>query len=562
MRRSRAEKTGVPSLPRECTQLALSPAETGDMTAKSASSLAFAALLANLAVVATGCGAFDGDSSSKRDPQNAREDAPAATTPGSAPTAPPVGGPAKTDELTDAFGIFVSPRGNDSAEGSHLRPLATIQAGIEAGKKVGKRVYVCSGTFHEALTIANSISVIGGLDCTNDEWRVGGVRTRIESPTSPAMRAANITSATRIEGLEVLAPDATATSGSSFALIADHSSALVIASSKLVAGNAKNGTDGTDGIQLANSATADGTPALTTGPCDFDTCTAGPGGWVSTGLVPGGTNLCLGAPGHEAQPGGAGGSGGVYGIVNEVSAWYFRPYASNLANVASVGITSRTSAVGGDGTNGTSAPALGSFSADGYIAARGTAGSDGTNGLGGAGGSGTSPEVDVNPNGVAAQSAWRGPRGASGGAGGCAGLAGTPGEGGGASIAALLLESAVRFEGSTLVSSKGGDAGRGAMGSLPTAGGQPNNSAVASHPTLFGKAGGHGGAAGTSGNGSNGPSFGIAYVGAKPDVGGDTTVTAGTGGTAIDARSRINAFGLTTSIPATPAGLSRGVFAL
>lgn len=527
----------------------------------STSSRLVLALIASVASASGACSIFGSDDSP----------APAAAPPVTpateggtvdAPKAPPVGGLASQNELTDQFGVFVANSGNDAGDGSHARPFATIQVGIDRAKAVGKRVYVCAGTYKESLTIADSIAVIGGLDCTAFEWRSGKARTRIEAPTSPAIRAANITAATRIEGLDVLAPDATTASDSSFALIADHASALVIASSKLVAGNAMKGDDGSEGVQLSNSPTVNGAPALAAGACDFDTCKATSQGFASSGLVPAGTNLCTGAPGHEAQPGGAGGSGGVYHIVNEVSAWYFRPYPSSPYNSASTGVTNRTGAVGNNGSNGSNAPQLGAFSADGYVAANGTAGSDGTNGLGGAGGSGTSPEVDLNPNNANAQTAYRGPRGASGGAGGCAGLAGSPGKGGGASIAILALESAIKIEGSELVSSHGGDAGLGALGSIPTAGGTADNTAVASHATLFGKAGGHGGAAGMSGNGATGPSFGIAYVGAKPDVRPDTTITPGSGGAAIDARTHTDAFGFTKSIPATPAGLSQGIFAL
>jgi hypothetical protein len=544
------------------TQPGSGVAEAEVMTTKSSSALAFASLLAQLVCLGTsaGCSVFDANEPSAPAASEPAHDS-SNGTPGTVVDAPAVGGPASTTELTDALGIFVSPSGRDDAAGTHLRPLATIQAGIEMGKRAGKRVYVCTGTYKESLTLADSVSVIGGLDCTANEWRTGGPRTRIESPTSPAIRATNITAPTRIEGLEVLAPDATTASGSSFALIADHASALVIASSKLVAGNAIKGDDGGDGVQLANSATVDGAPALAAGTCTYFTCNTSPNGFVSTGLVPAGTNLCPGAPGHEAQPGGAGGSGGVWETLNDVSAWHFHVYPSGAYNSASTGITNRTGAVGTNGGDGANAPALGAFSADGYVAPSGTAGADGTNGLGGAGGSGTTPEVDLDPNTAAAHTAYRGPRGASGGAGGCAGLAGAPGQGGGASITVLALESAIKIEGSELVSSHGGDAGLGALGSLPTAGGAADNTAVASHPTLFGKPGGHGGAAGVSGNGATGPSLGIAYVGAKPDVRPDTTITPGPGGSAIDTRTQ-TAFGITKSIPATPAGLSQAIVAL
>ena len=187
------------------------------MTSKSSSALAFAALLANLACVGTGCGASD----SASEPATADPTAPARENAAAdAPKAPPVGGTPSASELTDELGVFVSTGGAPNAEGTRARPLASIQAGIDLAKRVGKRVYVCSGTFKETLTLADSISVIGGLDCAAGEWRIGTSRTRIESPSSPAVRAADITSATRLEGFEITTPNATQPSASSIGLFA------------------------------------------------------------------------------------------------------------------------------------------------------------------------------------------------------------------------------------------------------------------------------------------------------------------------------------------------------
>ncbi|MBF5067312.1 hypothetical protein G6O45_29365, partial [Salmonella enterica subsp. enterica serovar Istanbul] len=93
---------------------------------------------------------------------------------------------------------------------------------------------------------------------TNNEWRTGSGVSRIESPTSPAIRAKDIKSATRLEGLDVNAPNATAPGGSSIGLLADHATALVVARTKIVAGNAMNGENGTEGTQLSHAATANG----------------------------------------------------------------------------------------------------------------------------------------------------------------------------------------------------------------------------------------------------------------------------------------------------------------
>jgi hypothetical protein len=530
------------------------------MTKTSSSAIAFAALLANLVCVTTGCGGFGAEESPAphgADPGiPSREDAP------EEPTMPPVGGPASASELTDAFGVFVSPAGNAKADGAHDRPLASIQAGIDLGKRLGKRVYVCTGTFHEALAFVDSVSVIGALDCTNNEWRFGAPRTRIESPSSPAARATKITTLTRIEGLEIIAPNATTPSGSSIGLLADHAPALVLAYSKIVAGNAMKGADGIEGTQLTNGPTATGAPFANAQRCYTDTCAMSGGLWVRPPAAAGGTNVCAGAPGYVAQPGGAGGSGGLWEVKQNVS-FYFDYYRGDASYGADDGIKNRTSAPGANGSDGANAAAIGTVSPDGYLPANGFNGAAGTTGLGGAGGSGRSLGETLNPNTSPFPGVWRGFGGAGGGAGGCPGLAGTAGAGGGASIAALLVESGMTFDATELVSARGGDAGSGTFGSAPTAGGLAgNNYDPINYAYLSGKPGGRGGAAGMSGNGSSGPSAGIAHLGVKPIVIGTSKITAGTGGAPIAARSRTDAFGTTKTIPATPAGTAKDILSL
>lgn len=528
------------------------------MTTKSSSAVAFAALVANLAFVGTGCSSYDSASEpTTADPAAPTRDNAAADV----PKAPPVGGTPSPNELTDELGVFVSTGGQPNAEGTHARPLASIQAGIALAKRGGKRVYVCSGTFHETLAVADSISVIGGLDCTASEWRVGATRTRVESPSSPAVLAANITSATRLEGLDIVAPNATEPSASSIGLLATHASALVIVNTKIASGNGMKGDDGADGVQLANSPTASGGPSTIAAACVYPTTCAFAFniGWFRPLPATAGTNACLGAPGHAALPGGVGGSGGVWEPVNDVSAFHFHPYKANPANSSDGGDTNHTSAAGTDGTDGDSATANGSMTSDGYTPTNGKAGVDGSPGAGGAGGAGRTPEPDFDPNTAGVTGVWRGMSGAGGGAGGCPGLAGSAGKGGGASIATLLVDSSVTFDNAELRAGHGGDAGHGTLGSAPTAGGSPGPNVL--YSPMNGKSGGRGGAAGVSGNGSSGPSIGIAHTGGAPDIRKTTTITAGGGGAAIPARTR-NTLGVIKTVPATPAGLSKDILAL
>ena len=519
-------------------------------------------LITNLALATGGCGVFGSDDSS------APAEAPAPTPDGGGvdgPKAPPVGGPATQNELTDEFGVFVATNGNDTSDGSHARPFATIQVGIDRAKTVGKRVYVCMGVYKEALVIADSISVIGGLDCTAFEWRTAPGTSRIESPTSPAAKAKSITSPTRLEGLELVAPNATAPSASSIGLLADHANALVVARSKIIAGNAMKGDDGVEGTQLSNAATTTGAAipgaALCTNTALCPTSSRPPGG-------AGGTNVCVGAPGHVGDPGGAGGSGGEYDVVQRtVAGSTFQLFEVHNGDPATFSLTKaapgKTGAAGVDGPDGLATAAQGTLSPNGYTPADGANGTSGTPGLGGAGGDGLEPQTAIfTPTPVDA--VYRGWGGGGGGAGGCPGLAGTAGKGGGASIAALLIESPMTFDGAQLMSGVGGDPGHGTLGSAPLPGGVRNNPEIpGQNPTLapaLGHDGGRGGAAGISTNGSSGPSAAIAHVGAAPVLAGGTTTAHGNGGAAIAVRSQV-VLGVTKTIPATPAGAAKDVLA-
>jgi hypothetical protein len=536
----------------------------------STSSRVVRALLANVALASAACGVFGSDSPAGADQppaQTPATDADGGVVDG--PKAPPITGPAAQNELTDELGIFVASNGLDNADGTHAHPLAKIQAGIDKAKTVGKRVYVCAGTYKESLVIADSISVIGGLDCTNNEWRTGTGVSRIESPTSPAMRAKDIKSATRLEGLDVNAPNATAPSGSSIGLLADHATALVVARTKITAGNATKGDDGTEGTALSNAASAKGenvvvsyqcvvsTPGrVSTHQCGYTTISGDfknpPGG------APG-TNTCVGAAGFLPTAGGVGGSGGIWDAKTDSMALSttWNPHSGNEAFRAQVAPGGPTAAAGTDGPDGTSATASGAISAEGYTPADGTAGGNGSTGFGGKGGDGSAPtQVLANDS-----QTWRGWGGAGGGAGGCPGLAGTAGKGGGASIAAALLESPVTFDTTELVSGAGGAGGVGTLGSPPTAGGASGDGIPGRGTQGMGTAGGRGGAAGVSGNGGNGPSAAIAHVGPAPVLVGANKTTPGTAAPAIAARSRTD-LGITKTVPATPPGASKAILPL
>ncbi len=503
---------------------------------------------------ASACGVFGGDEDTIAAPSAmpSSDDAGAAL----------VGGPANPNDVTNARGIFVAPHGAERADGSSEHPLARIQAGVELAQSVGKRVYVCTGTYRETLTVANGVSVTGGLACSDGAWRLGGLRSRVDAPSSPAVRAIGIDTPTRLEALEIFAPTAYVPGASSIALYAAHANALVIANAHLAAGHAANGEDGTSAIQLEQASTAHGSPSIHAYECKnpFLMC-AGAAAFTPTRAASG-TNACLGPRGFAGESGGYGGAGGTWRVVPRPAAAEPNPDLTFMFTVfdsyAEPGESNRTSADGRDGGSGRNGATIGAFSGDTYLPADGTAGADGSPGFGGAGGRGDVPaEGRARPS----DNLWVGNAGASGGAGGCPGLAGTAGKGGGASVGALLVESTVTLDGTVVTASRGGQGGLGAFGSSPSVGGRAgaNETGLAQ---LSAKPGGRGGQAGTSGNGGNGPSVALAHTGAAPNLEGATRLVAGEGGAPAVARTRTDALGLTRAISATAAGLAKAILAL
>jgi hypothetical protein len=532
-----------------CEQLAAGAADEGKM--RSTTGLVVG-MFGVFAVVA--CNGFG--SSSDADP------APAAPTPpGTTPVtdlppgaAPPLVGSPSVDELTEKYGVFVATSGSADGDGTRAKPFSTITAGIERVKDLKLRVYVCSGVYKEAITLVSGVSVVGGLGCAGGTWTTGAARTRLESPTSPAVRARDIAFTTRFESFDVVVPAGTAAAPSSIAFIAERSPKLAVVSTKLAAGKGFDGADGADVAPLTLGAAAKGTDGLPYVGVHFDFK-----GDHRLGQA-GGVGSCVGAAGHDDGGQGSAGGNGVTQFCDK--AFFIAPtqYYKWAVYVDAGGVSySRSNAAvlsssaGTAGQDGDSARSLGALSADGYTPAAGTAGADGAAGKGGSGGDGGAEITGTDC--TAAQYGYLiyGPSGPGGGAGGCPGLAGTAGGGGGASIAALVFASArLTFTTSELVAADGGKGGIGAFGTAPTAGGQPG---VAKNGAPPGTAGGAGGRAGFSGNGSGGPSMALAYTGGDPVVASDTQTTAGLGGKGVIERT-----GTGVVIPASSDGPSKALF--
>jgi hypothetical protein len=504
-----------------------------------------------------GCGIFGSDDTSSPPAATVPPGSdPPATTDGGLPEgAPPAAvGTPMPSELTNEFGVFVTANATAGGDGTKEHPLATISAGIERVKDLKLRVYVCAGTYAESLTLVNAVSVIGSLGCDGGVWTTGGGRSIVNATTSPAVRAKDITLATRFEGLDVTAPAGTAAAPNSIALIAENATTLTVVSSKLTSAKAFDGVDGTDGVQLTLGANAGGhNGAASGGPFS----PAPPAFAIPfNGGAAGGVGACVGAAGHDPVSGGKGGNGATEnctGNINGACVWGVLSPATTYDRTDAV---AQPAGSGAPGSDGASASAIGSFSAaDGYAPAGGAAGTDGAPGKGGSGGN--SGPLYGGPAGSVATDSNRyrvGASGPGGGAGGCPGLAGTPGSGGGASVAALVFASpGLTFTTVELVGGAGGRGGKGTFGSLPGAGGLPGTTPPGATAATAGSLGGR---SGVSGNGAGGPSVALAFTGGAPVVSPDTHTTAGVGGDGVAVRTEPST---SATLPASANGPSKPV---
>jgi hypothetical protein len=508
-----------------------------------------------------GCGVFGSDSSpSDPAPTPPAAEPPAAMGDGGLPEGapPPAVGTPANDELTNEFGVFVTAAAPAGGDGTKEHPFATISAGIERVKDLKLRVYVCAGTYKESLTLVNAVSVISALSCDGGVWKTGGARAVLEAPTSPAIRAKDIALATRLEGFDVTAPVGTAMAPNSIALIAESATMLTVANTKLTSAKAFDGADGTDGVPLTLGAAAAGAAGL---PFDGRELAANPitGPQQQAGGAPG-IGSCVGAPGHNGEPGSRGGAGDTLvckGTVSPVNPsqisyrWYV--YSSQVRTDGAP--TPGGGGPGAAGNDGTSASA-GTFVANGYTPAGGTAGADGAVGHGGKGGDGA-PQTNFSCQSGSIEEGKNlyDASGGGGGAGGCPGLAGTPGTGGGASAAALVFASlGLTFTATELVAGTGGNGGKGVFGSMATGGGAAG---AAYNGATAGAPGGAGGRAGFSGNGAGGPSVALAYTGGAVVLSPDSHTTAGFAGAGVAARTNPTT---NVTIPASPSGPAMPVF--
>lgn len=427
-----------------------------------------------------------------------------------------------------AKATFVATSGTDSAAcGTMAAPCKTIQYGIDK-TSAGNYVLVAGGTYPEAITLKNGVSVYGGYsaaDWSRSTSNAVTVTGALDSGHGWAVRGTNISAETILNQITFVAPAATSAGASSVGIACTTCNGLHVAYATVQAKAGQAGTNGTAGnsgsvgMSGGTGASGNGRSAGSGGSrtCSFGTPPRGGnggegGGWHLTSCGSRrGSNGSAGASWSPAS--GGGGAGGEYkkGLTCQVGG-----SAKNGGNGGG-GSTGTAGTNGGPGAR----PSISANRLTGGVGANGLNGTHGSAGGGGGGGAGNFT--------------YTGGGGGGGGAGGCAGRLGTGGMGGGGSVGVLLQSSPSAKVANTIISTsnagKGGNGGSGGSGAVGAGGGSGVYSGSDGRGGNGGS-GGNGGRGGHGGGGAGGDSVCILTYGGTVSAGnrGGTTCTNGSAG--------------------------------
>ncbi|WP_437481512.1 PGRS family protein [Sorangium sp. So ce1014] len=440
--------------------------------------------------------------------------------------------------VDDGCGVFVSSSGSDENAATKEAPVKTLAAALlRAQENETRRVYACAEAFEEAVEVAGSVTIYGGLDCASGWGWAGEQRKTVLTATAGeiplVVRGGGAEANVRVEDVHVQArgidaDDVTLAGASSIAAVAEEAN-VELARCVLEAGDAAAGAAG-----AAHETSAMGGAE---GKSGGEACSA-------EIVVPGGSvkNDC-GTPDDPSDDsrGGSGGNGEADAAVAGSPGAPEYLVNGGKGEGADLCFNGTAGENGPEGGPGAGATGLGKISASGFTGASGRDGVKGGTAQGGGGGGGAKggAGTDKCPNEALAGGA----SGGSGGAGGCGGAGGRGGGAGGSSIALISLNAALSFEEVTLKTGRGGAGGKGGAGQdggeegAGGPGGKKPEAATALNDACSGGAGGKGGPGGSGGGGRGGHAIGIAYTGAAPPVQGATVELgeAGQGGTGADA---------------------------
>jgi hypothetical protein len=366
--------------------------------------------------------------------------------------------PSNTDWARDSCGIFVAPGtggGNDGQVGTLQKPLASASRAIALTQGTGRRVFVCAGTYAEALVVqgAKGAVAIHGIACDGGTPTFDTSKKPVFAPVDgkPALAvdgASGGSAALVFDNVELRSAPGDAAHPNSIAVAVHDAGNVLLRNARLVAQAGADGLAGDDGSVRSNhfAGKVDGNAATST---------------------TGGTELSCACPNRSVSEGGRGGDGQVGatppqdGAAGSASpAFDFGPTGGKGGAGERGGgdcARGRTGASGKTEAPATQPPKLGTLGEGVWTASPGANASDGQTAQGGGGGGGN-----------AASTA----RGGGGGAcGGCGGAGARGGTGGGSSIALLSVGSRISVEGSTLTSRAAGRGGIGGKGQTGANGG-------------------------------------------------------------------------------------------
>jgi hypothetical protein len=433
--------------------------------------------------------------------------------------------------LDEAYGVFVATPDNGGSDtvgdGSRGRPYASIGralaslAGRALASLAGKpRVYVCDGTYAEAIALSSPTSLYGGLACPRDDagvaqWSYADAQAQVIAPQNAiGLVVSGDAGPISVEDFAVTAPDAAgqddAGNGLSSIAVFVNGASVTFRRCSFVAGSADNGRDGITGANYpANAATAP----------DGGANDGGAGGAGGSIVCTDGTSS-IGGAGGSTNPGPPEGDGGTGASSPVAAASAIRNGAGGSGDDGVNGC--RDGGSGADGVPGDSGlpvGSVGSLSSRGWTPSAASMGANGAPGQGGGGGGASALAV------LGTVLPYLG--GTGGGAGGCGGAGGTGGTGGGGSIALACIGSSVTLEACSLRTATAGNGGNGAAGELGQGGGVGGPVKRLS-AICGGGIGGNGAGGGGGAGGTGGISVCIVYRGTLP--GGSFTCTAGIAG--------------------------------
>ncbi len=460
------------------------------------------------------------------------------------------GGLTSTDveviEVSEGFDsvVLVDDAGTDSETcGDLAAPCASIAQGIARAGEQGKSdVYVAEGSYG-AFDVVAGVNVTGGyadgFQGTSGTTEVTG-SFHPTSGVSAAIRAAGVSTQTRISRLTVRGADESAQGRPAYAVhvagtgaglrlegmeihggesgtaatgvLVDGPSTVGIDASNITSGTATGAGNSAYGVRALSGAVVN----ISGGSVSADDGIAGAAGGAAP-AAPGAA--CNGAGGGNAggpsSPGnggggcagnsrtqsGAGGRGGDYSGSGSAGASVNGALGGNggcgslfgCGTDAGGGGAGSSGAAGAGGTGGNAA--IGGTST--YLGSNGTSGSAGGDGTGGAGGGG----------GKSASASGGG--GGAGGGGGTGGAAATiGGSAGGGSFGVYGSDASLALTGVVVIAGSGGNGGAGQAGGPGAAGGSGGGGGTRSCCLAGGGGGGGGGAGGAGGGGAGGGAAG------------------------------------------------------